>query len=106
MELRLVEPELSTEYLSAYYIGFIAFGLSFILFVLLAVISLFSYHRSTNLIYNFTMTKVSAAKVRRKIEMRNTISTAFRITYVRYFRYNRMRFRGKFVFLQRRTNMK
>ena len=31
------------------------------------------------------MAKVSAAKVRRKIEMRNTISTAFRITYVGYF---------------------
>ena len=28
------------------------------------------------------MAKVSAAKVRQKIEMRNTISTAFRITYV------------------------
>ena len=31
------------------------------------------------------MAKVSAAKVRRKTEMRNTISTAFRITYVGYF---------------------
>ena len=31
------------------------------------------------------MAKVSAAKVRGKIEMRNTISTAFRITYVGYF---------------------
>lgn len=31
------------------------------------------------------MAKVSAAKVRRKIEMRNTISTAFRIAYVGYF---------------------
>ena len=66
VELRLVEPELSTEHLSAYYIGFIACGLSCILFVLLAVIRFFCYHRSTHLIYNFTMTKVSAAKVRRK----------------------------------------
>ena len=31
------------------------------------------------------MAKVSAAKVRRKTEMRNTISTAFRITYIGYF---------------------
>lgn len=31
------------------------------------------------------MAKVSAAKVRQKIEMRNTISTAFRIAYVGYF---------------------
>ena len=60
VELRLVEPELSTEHLSAYYIGFIACGLSCILFVLLAVIRIFNYHRSTHLIYNFTMTKVSA----------------------------------------------
>ena len=86
VELRLVEPELSTEHLSAYYIGFIACGLSCILFVLLAVIRFFNYHRSTHLIYNFTMAKVSAAKVRQKIEMRNTISTAFRITYVGYFK--------------------
>ena len=64
VDLRLVEPELSTEHLSAYYIGFIACGLSCILFVLLAVIRFFCYHRSTHLIYNFTMTKVSAAKVR------------------------------------------
>ena len=85
VELRLVEPELSTEHLSAYYIGFIACGLSYILFVLLAVFRFFCYHRSTHLIYNFTMAKVSAAKVRRKIEMRNTISTAFRIAYVGYF---------------------
>lgn len=85
VELRLVEPELSTEHLSAYYIGFIACGLSCILFVLLAVIRFLCYHRSTHLIYNFTMAKVSAAKVRQKIEMRNTISTAFRITYVGYF---------------------
>ena len=31
------------------------------------------------------MAKVSAAKIRRKKEMRNTISTAFRITYIGYF---------------------
>ena len=31
------------------------------------------------------MAKVSAAKVRQKTEMRNTISTAFRIAYVGYF---------------------
>ena len=84
VELRLVEPELSTEHLSAYYIGFIACGLSCILFVLLAVIRFFCYHRSTHLIYNFTMAKVSAAKVRRKTEMRNTICTAFRITQMGY----------------------
>ena len=84
VELRLVEPELSTEHLSAYYIGFIACGLSCILFVLLAVIRFLCYHRSTHLIYNFTMTKVSAAKVRRKTEMRNTICTAFRITQMGY----------------------
>ena len=74
VELRLVEPELSTEHLSAYSIGFIACGLSCILFVLLAVIrflcsstseaSKLVFHRSTHLIYNFTMAKVSAAKVR------------------------------------------
>ncbi|MBO7618151.1 MAG: hypothetical protein J6T22_13215, partial [Bacteroidales bacterium] len=63
VELRLVEPELSTEHLSAYYIGLIACGLSCILFVLLAVIRFFNYHRSTHLTYNFTMAKVSAAKV-------------------------------------------
>ncbi len=48
VELRLVVPELSTEHLSAYYIGFIACGLSYILFVLLAVNRFFRYHRLTH----------------------------------------------------------
>ena len=62
VELRLVEPELSTEHLSAY-IGIFACDRTNILFVLSAIIRIFSYNRF-HFIYNFTMAKVSAAKVR------------------------------------------